>query len=205
MIRELAVKAVTPLTILIEAYRVFNGALLVIFVPGVCNGKACLPQENFMNGSTLYRVVCGFNLITLVFFLVLYSVEIHRENRLNKYLVVNPDLPTNNDTVNKAFSKLTQKRQNAIHTIDKMYKTVIYSTIGIFTVNTLLSGYIIFTEYAEDKGPILFATGTVLIASKMYSITTMCSNTNNIYTSAYIQKKIQFNDLHPSYQDTSQV
>ena len=67
-------------------------------------------------------------------------------------------------------------------------------TIGFFTVNTVLSGYVILTEYANDKGPILFATGTVLIASKMYSIATVSS----AHMSAYTQKKIQFNDVNPA-------
>ena len=186
-------QAITPVTIMIEAYRLFNGALLVIFVPGVCDGRACLPQQNFEHGSLLYKIVYGVNVFTLLAFMVLYAVEIRRENRLTRYLKVNPALPSDTETVALAFSKLTPRRQDAIHALDAMYKRVIYTTIGVFTVHTVLSGYVIMTEYANDKGPILFATGTVLIASKMYSILMMCSDT--VHVSAYIQKKIQFNDV----------
>lgn len=194
MLQEIAAKVITPITILLEAYRVFNGALLVIFVPGVCGGRACLPQENFQNGSTIYRVVCVVNLVTLVAFMVLYAVEVRRENRLMRYLLVNPKVPSDSETVAAAFAKLPQRRQDAVHAIDAMYKHVIRMTIGFFTVNTVLSGYVILTEYANDKGPILFATGTVLIASKMYSIATVSS----ARMSAYTQKKIQFNDVNPA-------
>ena len=66
MLKDLVLKLVGPVSILIEAYRIFNGTLLVIFVPGVCGGRACLPQQNYENGSTLYRVNCGFNLVALL-------------------------------------------------------------------------------------------------------------------------------------------
>ena len=194
MLQEIVAKAVTPITILLEAYRVFNGALLVIFVPGVCDGRACLPQQNFQNGSTIYRIVCVVNLLTLLVFIILYVVEVLRETRLMRYLLVNPKIPSDSETVAAAFAKLPQRRQDAVHAIDLMYKRVIRMTIGFFTVNTVLSGYVILTEYANDKGPILFATGTVLIASKMYSSATVSS----AHMSAYTQKKIQFNDVNPA-------
>jgi hypothetical protein len=75
MLRDLILKLVTPFTILIEAYRVFNGTLLVIFVPGVCDGRACLPQQNFEHGNLLYRITCGVNAATLLAFIALYLVE----------------------------------------------------------------------------------------------------------------------------------
>jgi hypothetical protein len=104
MLKDCALKLVGPISILIEAYRIFNGTLLVIFVPGVCDGRACLPQQNFENGSTLYRVNCGFNLAALLIFILLYIVEIRREYKLNKYLRVNPMIPSDSETVKAAFN-----------------------------------------------------------------------------------------------------
>ena len=94
LLKELALKAITPVTILLEAYRIFNGTLLVIFVPGVCGGKACLPQQNFENGSTLYKVNCGINLVALFVFMALYAIEIQREYKLYAYLCINPEKPS---------------------------------------------------------------------------------------------------------------
>ena len=193
MLKDLANKIITPFTILLEAYRVFNGTLLVIFVPGVCGNKACLPQQNFENGSMVYRVNCGVNLVALLAFIALYSVEVRREYTLMAYLRVNPEKPSDAITTKGAFESLTEEKKMVIHYYDLQYRRVIGITVLIFVINTLLSGYVIITEYGNDKGPILFATGTVLIASKIYHILT--TNSNEGYESAYTQTRTQFNDV----------
>ena len=193
MLRDFALKAITPITVLLEAYRVFNGTLLVIFVPGVCGDRACLPQQNFLNGSTLYKVNCGVNLAALVVFMTLYAVEVRREYKLAEYLRVNPEKPSDAVTIKAAFESLTAEKQNKIHSFDKLYQRVIIATVCTFIVNTLLSGYVIGTEYANDKGPILFATGTVLIASKIYTILSISFSEG--YASAYLQTRSKFNDI----------
>jgi hypothetical protein len=193
MLRDFALKAITPITILLEAYRVFNGTLLVIFVPGVCGSKACLPQENFMNGSTLYKVNCGVNLAALVVFMALYAVEVRREYTLGEYLRVNPEKPTDAITTKAAFESLADEKKNKIHSFDRLYQRIIVATVCTFVANTLLSGYVIGTEYANDKGPILFATGTVLIASKIYNIISISFSEG--YASAYLQTRSKFNDI----------
>jgi hypothetical protein len=193
MLKDLANKIIIPFTILLEAYRVFNGTLLVIFVPGVCGDKACLPQQNFINGSTIYRINCGVNLVALLAFIALYSVEVRREYKLMAYLRVNPEKPSDALTTKGAFESLPVDKKEIIHSYDLQYKRIVGITVLIFVINTLLSGYVIITEYGNDKGPILFATGTVLIASKIYHILT--TNSNDGYISAYTQTRTQFNDV----------
>jgi hypothetical protein len=193
MLRDFALKAITPITILLEAYRVFNGTLLVIFVPGVCGDRACLPQQNFLNGSTLYKVNCGVNLVALVVFMALYAVEVQREYTLGEYLRVNPEKPSDIATTKAAFESLADEKKNKIHSFDRLYQHIIIATVCTFVANTLLSGYVIGTEYANDKGPILFATGTVLIASKMYTILSISFSEG--YASAYLQTRSKFNDV----------
>ena len=193
MLKDFVLSAVKPITILLEAYRVFNGTLLVIFVPGVCGDRACLPQQNFLNGSTLYKVNCGVNLAALVVFMTLYAVEVRREYTLGEYLRVNPEKPSDIATTKSAFESLADEKKNKIHSFDKLYQRVIIATVCTFIVNTLLSGYVIGTEYANDKGPILFATGTVLIASKIYTILSISFSEG--YASAYLQTRSKFNDI----------
>ena len=195
MLKSLVAKAVTPMTVLLEAYRIFNGTLLVIFVPGVCGGKACLPQQNFENGSTLYKGTCVVNLTALVIFIALYAIEIQREYKLSTYLRMNPEKPSDLITVKAAFESQTTERKNTIHSFDKLYQRAVITTIFIFAINTILSGYVIGTEYANDKGPILFATGTVLIASKIYNIISISFSEG--YASAYLHTRSQFNDAQP--------
>ena len=196
MLRDLVLKAITPITVLLEAYRVFNGTLLVIFVPGVCGDRACLPQQNFLNGSTLYKVNCGVNLAALVVFIALYTVEVQREYTLGEYLRVNPEKPSDIATTKAAFESLADEKKNKIHSFDRLYQRIIIATVCTFVANTLLSGYVIGTEYANDKGPILFATGTVLIASKIYTILSISFSEG--YASAYLQTRSKFNDVLPA-------
>jgi hypothetical protein len=194
-IKELALRAITPITILLEAYRIFNGTLLVIFVPGVCGGRACLPQQNFENGSILYKVNCAVNLVALLVFMALYTVEVQREYKLAEYLRINPEKPCDILTTKKAFESLAVEKKNNIHAYNKLYQRIIGITVCTFVINTFLSGYVIGTEYANDKGPILFATGTVLIANKIYSIISL--GLSDGYSSAYLHTRSQFNDVQP--------
>ena len=136
MLKDVANKIMIPFTILLEAYRVFNGTLLVIFVPGVCGGKACLPQQNFENGSMVYRVNCGVNLVALLAFIALYSVEIRREYTLRANLRVNPEKPSDSATVKEAFESLTAERKAMICNYDRMYQKVVGITVFIFIINT---------------------------------------------------------------------
>ena len=139
----------------------------------------------------------------LLTFMLLYAVEIKREYTLTTYLRVNPELPSDSTTVKAAFTKLTIERQNMIHSLDRLYQRAIRFTILVVFINTVLSGYVIMTEYANDKGPTLFATGTILIATKIYNILTI--GTYEGYVSAYVQKRMEFNDAHPSNSTASET
>jgi hypothetical protein len=144
----------------------------------------------------LYRITCGVNAATLLAFIALYLVEVHREYKLGEYLRVNHDLPSNALTVKGAFDKLTTEQKNRLHAYDRLYQHVVRLTVGMFIVNTILSGYVIITDYGNDKGPTLFATGTILIITKIYNIISIGSFDG--YVSAYKHERVQFNDVQPT-------
>jgi hypothetical protein len=198
MIQAAVEQLTTPTIIILEAYRVFNGAMLVIFVPGVCGERACTPIQNFTNGSLLYRIVSVSNIVMLFFFIALYAAEIRRENRLKHYLLVNHQVPTDAETVAKALEKLPDKRKQQLYSLNDTYRKIVGSTIAMFVINTVLSGYVIGTEYSNDKGPILFVTGTVLIANKMYDMFSILNAGKDVFLSAYTKQKVQFNDVQPT-------
>jgi hypothetical protein len=182
---------------LIEAYRVCSGTLLVLFVPGVCNGRACLPIDNFNNGSTFYRGIVFVNVITLLCFLSLYGIEVRREIRLNKYLLIDNSLPTDSETVGKSLALLREDKKVKLNTLTNLYKVIGITTVVAFAINTVLSGYIIVTEYGNDKGPAMFAANTVLISGKLYDIYTIVTAEKNVYFSAYEKRHQQFNLANP--------
>jgi hypothetical protein len=125
--------------------------------------------------------------------MALYAVEVQREYTLGEYLCVNSEKPSDIATTKAAFESLADEKKNKIHSFDRLYQRIIVATVCTFVVNTLLSGYVIGTEYANDKGPILFATGTVLIASKIYTILSISFSEG--YASAYLQTRSKFNDV----------
>jgi len=193
----------TLLIFLLEAYRVCSGTLLVLFVPGVCNGRACLPFDNFLNGSTFYRGIVFVNVVTFFCFLSLYGIEIRREYRLNNYLLVDNSLPTDSETVGNSIDKLRADKKVKLNNLTQIYKIIGLTTVAVFMVNTVLSGYIIITEYGNDKGPAMFASNTVLISGKLYDIYTIVTAEKNVFLSAYDKNHKQFNLAKPAKCDQS--
>ena len=188
-------KLFTGAVILLDMYRVGTGSLLVIFVPGVCGGKACTPLDNWIHGDTFYRIGVASNLLTLLTFAVLYYAEIRRENRLITYLKNSPVLPTNTEEVGKVIQKLTESRRTRLLRLNMYYQRIGYITIGMYIINTVISAAIIFTGYMNDKGPVLLVTNTLLIGNKLYDIYRTVNTEPNIFLSAYINHKLQFNNV----------
>lgn len=190
-------KIFTVAVILIDMYRVGTGTLLIIFVPGICGEKACTPLDNWMNGNTLYRIGVATNLLTLVTFAVLYAAEIKRENRLITYLRSSPELPTDSEDVGKMIQRLTERRRANLLRLNTRYQRIGYMTIGMYVLNTILSAAIILTGYMDDKGPVLLVTNTLLIGEKLYDIYKTVNTEPNVFLSAYISHKLQYNDVMP--------
>ena len=188
-------KLFTSAVILLDMYRVGTGTLLVIFVPGVCGDKACTPLDNWIHGDTLYRVGAACNLLTLFIFAALYTAEIKRENRLITYLKNSPQLPTDSEDVGKVIQRLTDTRRAQLLQLNMYYQRIGYITIAMYVINTIISAAIIFTAYINDKGPVLLVTNTLLIGGKLYDIYRTVNTEPNIFLSAYINHKLQFNDV----------
>jgi hypothetical protein len=191
-------KIFTAAVVVLDMYRVGTGTLLVIFVPGVCGGRACLPIDNWNNGDLLYRVGAACNLLTLLTFAALYAAEIRRENRLSTYLKSNPGLPTDSEDVGKVIQRLTDTRRTRLLTLNTQYQRIGYITIAMYLINTVISAAIIFTGYMNDKGPVLLVTNTLLIGGKLYDIYRTVNTEPNVFLSAYINHKLQFNDVVPT-------
>lgn len=191
-------KVFTAGVIMLDMYRVGTGSLLVLFVPGVCDGKACLPTDNWNKGDTFYRIGVACNLLTLLTFATLYAAEIRRENRLITYLKSSPELPMDSENVGLSIQRLTETRRSKLLQLNTWYQRIGYITIVMYVVNTVISAVIIFTGYINDKGPVLLVTNTLLIGGKLYDIYRTVNTEPNVFLSAYINHKLQFNDVMPA-------
>jgi uncharacterized membrane protein len=197
---------ITGTTIILECYRVFTGTLLVVFVPGVCNGKRCLPTENYQKGDTVYRIGFVFNFITLLCFINLYRVELMREHKFNHYLHIDHHAPTDSESVGKELVKLGEQRQQNIIKINREYQRVGAVTIIAVIINTAISIYVIVNGYLDDRQPTVLATSTVLLATKLFDVFMGFNADKNVLTSSYRRQKIQFNMVNPDkIVDTSKI
>ena len=95
------------MSLMLELYRALMGSLLVIFVPQSCDNHICSIQENINRSDIMSETAIVCNIVTLFSFLVLYFIEVKRENKLITYLEVNKFSPTDNDTVEKSLTKLS--------------------------------------------------------------------------------------------------
>ena len=128
-------------------------------------------------------------------FLIMYFFEIKRENRLITYLEVNKNVPSDNDTVQKMLESLPEHKRNSIWTLDKYYCRSGYISIGCFITNSFLSGFVIYQYYLDTQTTTTFVTNIVVMITKLGEVYATVNTEKNIFYSAYLKGKVQFNDV----------
>ena len=189
-------KTSVTITVLLELYRVLIASFLILFVPQTCGNHVCSISENAQTGSDpLYNTGFSFNCITLIAFLAMYFAEIKREGKLIAYLDVNPKCKTDNDSVGQVLEKLPEHRKTVILFYDKLYQKTGYFALTCFVVNTVLSGFVVYKYYLDDKTTSTFITSVLFMITKMADVYSTVKTEKNIFYSAYLKGKIQYNDL----------
>ena len=97
--------------VLLEMYRVITSSLLILFVPQICDDHICTTTENLVWETSTYNTALCFNFISMAFLVNMYYLELVRENRLIKYLKVNPELANNNEEVGKQLQLLSDNKK----------------------------------------------------------------------------------------------
>jgi len=183
--------------VLVELYRVMVSSFLILFVPQKCGNHTCQLSENLVLDSMLYNAGLVFNFITTFFFVALYFIEIKRENRLITYLEVNQKMPSDNDSVGKILDHLPIEKRTNILYLDKAYQRLGYFVMGLFIVNTILSGFVVFSYYLDNQTTTTYITNIILMITKLGDIYTTAHTDKNIFYSSYLKGRIQFNDVDP--------
>ena len=188
----------TTITVCIELYKVMVSSLLILFVPQKCDDHVCSYSENLEVDSQLYTGGLVINFITLFVFVMLYSVEVRRENKLITYLEVNPEKPFDNDSVGNALNHLSLDRKKSIMYLDKMYQLIGKTTVVMFVSNTILSGIVIYNYYLDNQTTSTYITNILFMSTKIYDVYSNSTSDENIFYSAYLKTKVQYNDVDPS-------
>jgi len=184
-------------TVSLEFYRVLMGSFLVLFVPQLCDDHVCSMNENVNRGDTLTNVGIALNSITLLSFFLLYFIEIKRENKMITYLEVNKFKPLDNESVGKALCQLEPSKKDNILLYDTYYQNIGFLCTGIFTVNSTVSSIVIYTNYLDSKTFTVFLTNFLFMSLKVLDVYNTVNTKPNIFFSAYLKKKVQYNDVDP--------
>lgn len=195
--QDLQQKLSSIIVVVIELYRVIISCMLILFVPQKCNNDMCSFQENLSSDNNFYTAGLLINTFTLFLFFILYSVEIKRENRLITYLEVNNNKPTDNDSVGKAIEFLPINKRNSIIKLDKIYQTIGKASIVVFIGNTIISGIVIYNYYLDNQTTTVYATNILFMTTKIYDVYVNSTSDANIFYSAYLKSKVQYNDVDP--------
>lgn len=183
--------------VLLEIYRVITSSLLILFVPQICDDHICTTTENLVWETSTYNTALCFNFISMAFLVNMYYLELVRENRLIKYLSINPNVTNDNEEIGKRLEILSSTKQNKIFKINKNYKLSAYIALSIYVLNVMLSAAAVNKYYAGSQTTSTFVTYVLFIATKFASVKTIVSTDKNIFYSAYILSKVQFNDVDP--------
>jgi len=194
------------LTLCMEFYRILMGSLLLSFVPQKCGDHVCGITENLHSGGAYY-IVYIVNFMTLISFFILYLVEVKRENKLITYLDVNTSKPTDAFNVSINMRALPEiKRENILY-IDKIYQQIGCCAIAVYVFNTIVSAIVIYDNYLDNKTITAFLTNVLFMGNKVAEVYSIANTENNIFFSAYLKKRVQYNDVDPDkilYDDIGQ-
>ena len=180
----------------VEIYRALVASFLILFVPQDCGGHVCSFSENAETGSDpLYNAGFVFNCITMAAFIALYYTEVRRESKLISYLDVNPEKASDNDSVGLVLDKMPKYCSEAILYYDGLYIKTGYTVIVCFAVNTVLSGLVVYKYYLDDKTTTTYITSVLFVIQKLIQVYATLKTDKNVFYSAYLTGKIQYNDI----------
>jgi hypothetical protein len=185
------------ITLVMELFKVLMGAFLVVFVPQKCGDGICSINQNINRDDDLSKSAISFNIITALSFLALYFVEVKRENKMINYLEVNRFTPVDNESVGKALEKLSSVKKQNIWDYDGYYQKAGYTTTAAFIINAILSIIVLHENYLDSKTVTVFLTNILLMGLKVADVFSTVNTKKNVFYSAYLKNKVQFNDVDP--------
>ncbi len=190
-----------------ELYRVLVSSLLILFVPQDCGAgsvddgaatKVCSYSENMESAGTVYSAGLALNFVTLGVILLMYAIEIKRENRLISYLEVNKNLPFDNESVGYALEKgLSKERRESILSLDSWFQRIGALAMLFFVANVVLSGIVVYDYSLGSQTTSTFVTNVLFMTDKMSNVYFTIATDKNILLSSYMKSKVQFNDVDP--------
>ena len=188
----------TALALVLELYRAIMGCLLVIFVPQDCDGVSCSVSDNINNaGSGISLAGLIFNLLTLASLSGMYYYETRREFKMISYLESNSYKARDAESVEEALTKLSPHRKERILKLNVNYGRFGYASLALFGINSAVSGIVVFNNFLDAKTLTVFLTNVLFMSSKLGNVYEIIHTEPNIFYSAFLTRKVQYNDVDP--------
>ena len=181
----------------LEIYRMMVSSLLILFIPQKCGNHICEFMENLKQPTQLYFITLIINYITMGSFLIMYICEIRREEKLIKVLEVNNTISTDNQSVGKRLEVLDLNKREKLFLIDEYYQYTSYFAICIYIINAILSGIVIQDYSLGNQTMMVYLTNILFMINKFSNVYIIINTDKNIFFSAYLNTKVQFNDIDP--------
>jgi hypothetical protein len=153
--------------------------------------------ENMNPDSKLYTTGLFFNFATLSVFILMYYFEVKRENKLITYLDVNKSTASDNDSVGKELANLPGEKRTNILLFDKYYQKTAYVAMGTFVINSIISGIVVYNYSLGNQTTTTIITNILFMVSKLGDVYVTVNTEQNIFYSAYLKGKIQYNGVDP--------
>jgi hypothetical protein len=147
--------------------------------------------------NDLYNAGLVFNFLTMAAFLAMYTFEVKRENRLITYLEVNKTVASDNNSVGIVLNKLPVDKRDSIWELDKYYIYSGWTAIIMFIINTILSGFVVYEYYLDSQTTSTYITNILFMVTKLADVHSNVNTEKNVFYSAYLKGKIQYNDVDP--------
>ena len=184
-------------TTLFEIYRVLLSSLLLMFVPQQCGDQQCGLSDKVFPESGYEKFVACHNYVVMSMFFVFYYLEVTRELNFINYLHTNRFKPRDNEAVEQALTQLDDKRKKRIEDDADAYKTWSYACMIGFVLNTAFSSVAVFNHFLDSKTITVLLTNVMFMSTKLYDVRSVSNTKKYIFLSAYLTRKIQFNDVDP--------
>jgi hypothetical protein len=149
------------------------------------------------NPDRHYQVGVIFNWVTMAGFVIMYASEIRREEKLIKLLEVNNTISTDDQSVGRRLDIFPEYKKVQLFHVDKYYQYASYMASIIFIVNTIYSWQMIYDRSLGNQTLMNFVTNILFMVSKMTNVIGIINTDKNVFFSAYLNTKVQFNDIDP--------
>jgi hypothetical protein len=197
---------IVSMLFLLEFYKITVSTLLLMFVPQQCGEVVCSFQQNIVLGNDVKRDIgIIINFITMFFFVLLYIIELSREKMLIKYLDVNPNNPRDNQSLSIIFEALPPKKKWNIYFLDYYYQVFSWFLFFLIGSNIIVSYLVLYNIMVTYQALTILLTYLSVSLTKLYELYYVAFTDKNIFYSAYLKDKVQFNDVSLEYKIENEV